>query len=191
MTTEGKNGASHIGVVGGIASGKSTICGVLQRFGFAVISLSDLIVDEARSRGMELATRAQYFQLGDEMRYHRGRDILARLAADEVCRRGWRHFVIEGVRTTGEARFLRSTFPDILLIGVETPLEERLRRVKARSREIDPLDHDLILKNIERENSTNGDGCELLAVMEMTDLRISGELSAAETETSLLSIITR
>src|SRR5205814_9582000 len=136
------------------------------------------------------SNRTDYFEMANSMRRAKGYDVLARLAIRTIKKEEHSCFVIEGLRTREEIGLLRRIFKDIVLVGVCTSLEERLRRVEARRRQIDPMEIQMILKDIDREASDVEEGCQLAAVMEICDIYISGELSLPDTEARILEVIT-
>lgn len=182
----------QVGLVGGIASGKTTIANLLEGLGFTKISLSEFIEDQLAISGVELPDRDEYFRIGIEMRQKGGKDILARLAVKRILKNNLGKFVIEGIRTAEEVTFLRETFRNLLLIGIETEMEERVSRVLRRGREIDTVDHPKLLGHIDREARDELEhGCRLDEVMKMCDTTISGELSLPETRKKCLEILTQ
>lgn len=171
----------HLGLIGGIASGKTTIGNVLLDHGYKVISFSDFIRDEIDARGIKNPTRDDYFEMANEMRRTNSRDILARLAIEKVVKERIDRFVFDGMRNPDEIDFLRRFVRDFILIGVETATEERIRRVQVRLRGIDPTDRQKILGDIDREFfDPSPDGCRLSQVMSLADVFVNGNLSPDE-----------
>lgn len=173
--------APHLGLVGGIASGKSTIGNILIAHGYQVVSLSDFIRDELLACGTKEPTRKDYFEMANEMRRTRSRDILARLAVQKVVAEGIDRFVFDGMRNPEEVDFLRRFVKDFVLIGVETATEERIRRVQIRLRAIDSAEREKILGDIDREFfDPSPDGCRLSQVMSLANLYVNCNLPLDE-----------
>jgi dephospho-CoA kinase/SAM-dependent methyltransferase len=171
----------HLGLIGGIASGKTTIGNILNQHGYTVISFSDFIRDELVSRGVDNPTRNNYFEMANAMRKTHSRDILARLAIQKVVGEGIDRFVFDGMRNPDEIDFLKRFIRDFILIGVETATEERIRRVQVRLRDIDPTDRAKILGDIDREFfDPSPDGCRLSQVMSLSDVFVNGSLTPEE-----------
>lgn len=178
--------APHLGIVGGMASGKTTVGKILEKEGYKVISLSEFIKDELKSKGILKPTREDYFKTANELRQNYSMDILARLATKKIIDEGIEKFVIDGMRNPEEIYFLREFIRDFILIGVETSTEERIRRVQTRLREIDSKDYYRIFGDISREFfDPSSDGCRLGQVMSLTYLYINGDLPVEEIENSI------
>lgn len=178
----------RIGVVGGIASGKTTVSNVLIDHGYGVISLSNFVREELIRRGITAANRNDYFEAANAMRRTHGKDILERLAVEKIARDGIRRFVIDGMRTPEGVDYLRKVFHDLLIIGVETPMEERIRRVMSRLRDIDPTSREAIQYDIAREWSDVPEGCQLGKVMEKCNVFVNGGLPIATNLPQILDI---
>ncbi|MEK7524047.1 MAG: AAA family ATPase [Patescibacteria group bacterium] len=180
---------NHVGVVGGIASGKTTISSTLDEHGYRVISLSDFVRAELLDRGFGATSRDEYFEMANEMRRTHGRDILERLAVEQIARESIQKFAIDGMRTPEGVEYLRKVFRDLLIIGVETPREERIRRVVERLRQIDPVGQKAIEKDMTREWADVPEGCQLGKVMETCDFYVNGGLTIAENRAAVLDLI--
>lgn len=171
----------HLGLIGGIASGKTTIGNVLNQHGYQVISFSDFIRDELTARGVTDPNRGDYFEMANAMRRTHSRDILARLAIQKVVGQGVDRFVFDGMRNPEEIDYLKRFIRDFILIGVETATEERIRRVQVRLRGIDAVDREKILGDIDREFfDPSPDGCRLSQVMSLADVFVNGNLTPEE-----------
>jgi len=169
----------HLGVIGGMASGKTTISEILAARNYNVISLSAFVRAEALARGIEKPTRDDYFNVSNIMRRDYGRDILARLAIKKVIDDRIERFVLDGMRNPEEIDFFRQLIRDFVLIGVETDTEERIRRIQSRLRDIDNKDHQRILGDMDREFfDPSPDGCRLSQVLSLADFYINGNLSS-------------
>ncbi len=176
--------APHLGLIGGIASGKSTAGDIFKQHGYQVVSFSDFIKDELHSHGIMKPTRDDYFGMANQMRRDNSRDILARLAIQKVVMGGIDRFVLDGMRNSEEIDLLRKFVRDFVLIGVETDTEERIRRVQLRMRNIDHTERQRILGDIDREFfDPSPDGCRLSQVMSMADVYVNGNLTLEENRT--------
>lgn len=171
----------HLGLIGGIASGKTTIGKILGSHGYQVISFSDFIRNELLEHGIKDPTRHDYFQMANQMRHDHSKDILARLAIQKVVMQRIDRFAFDGMRNPEEIDFIRRFVRDFILIGVETDTDERIRRVQLRLRNIDHTDRAKILGDIDREFfDPSPDGCRLGQVMSLADVHINGNLTPDE-----------
>ncbi|MDD5773106.1 MAG: dephospho-CoA kinase [bacterium] len=179
----------HIGIAGGIASGKSTICEIISRLNYSIISLSDFIKNEAYVKGIKISDRIDYFTIANLMREEKGNDILAKMAIEKIKRENIERFIIDGIRTTEEVILFRNKFYDFFLIGVEVSLATRLIRIKKRQREIDSNNNYNILNYIEKENSDTDNGCQLIKVMDMCDNIIDGNIPIQKISNNCFKLI--
>jgi dephospho-CoA kinase len=179
----------HIGLVGGIASGKSTICDILAGIGYTSITLSTFVAEEIRANHVTTIDRRTYFQTANELRREKGNDVLCRLAISYITRNNINHFVVDGLRTLDEVRLMRLTFDDFFLIGVRIPLDKRVERVLARRRAIDPDSISDILLDMEREAKDVTEGCQLADVLDICDVSVDGQLPISATKDLLVRLV--
>lgn len=172
-TTE--EGESVYGLIGGIASGKSTAAETFQTEGFEIIELSNFIRAEIEAAGIKLPTRDDYFEFGNAKRKKEGNDAFSNLAISEIERRKLKKTVISGIRTPEDVQRLRQRFPSFKAVAVDTPLETRIKRITDRMRDIDPRDKNKIIADIMREwEDVVEEGCKLKNTIVEADIRIDG-----------------
>lgn len=168
-------GESVYGLIGGIASGKSTASETFKAEGFEIIELSEFIRAEIEAAGIKLPTRDDYFEFGNAKRKKEGNDAFSRLAIAEIERRGLKKTIISGIRTPEDVQKLRQRFPSFKAIAVDTPLDTRIKRITDRMRNIDPKDKDKIIADIMREwEDVVEEGCKLKNTIVEADIRIDG-----------------
>jgi dephospho-CoA kinase len=131
--------AFMLGVTGSFGSGCSTMALALEKYGYKRVSLSSEVRKELTKRRQEgkaptsTATgddRRLLQDIGNELRSDKGSDYWARTAvqnADETT--GIDLAVFDGIRNSHELEFLRTTFPNFILITVWCPLVKRFDRV--------------------------------------------------------------
>lgn len=143
-----------IGVTGYFCSGKDTTAVVLQRKGFSHISLSDMIRDELRRRGLEVSV-ANLTPVGNELRRDFGPGILARRALETMdFARNW---VVTSIRNPAEVETLR-TRPDFVMVFVDASQRVRFERSLVRARPGDPATFEEFVAAEERQmNPAGGD----------------------------------
>ncbi len=127
-----------IGITGTLCSGKGTVTEYLKELGFDAISLSDVLREEAKLRGLTL-TRENLQSLGNEIRTKDGTGALALLALEKM--KGKEKFVIESIRNPGEVEELKKK-KDFYLISLDAPKEIRIDRLLKRNanlRKEDPV----------------------------------------------------
>lgn len=123
-----KNGPKLIGLTGTNGAGKGEAAAFFKSRGYAYTSLSDILREELRERGLE-ATRDNLIRTGNELRAAFGPDILARRAMDRLTG----PTVFDSIRNTREVAYLR-TQEGFILLALDAPLEVRFGRVAARGR---------------------------------------------------------
>jgi dCMP deaminase len=120
-----------IGLSGTNSSGKDTVAEYLQGAGFTVVSLSDILRDEMRKRGIEI-NRENMIETGNLLEEEWGAGSLAKIAIKEYGNK--RKLVISSIRKPAEIDFLKKN-PDFKFIFVDAPIEMRYERILKRKRE--------------------------------------------------------
>ena len=170
-------GFNVIGIVGPIACGKGVVTEYLiKEFGYVSFSLSSLVHEEAKKRGITIFTRTTLQNIGDEMRRVEGDGILAEKAMHEIQAPNSNSnakIIIEGIRNPGEVEYLR-TIPGFYLIAVDSEQEIRYQRVLKRGKIWDPKDWDSFLK-VDRRDERDGEnvnGQQVMKCMGMADITL-------------------
>ncbi len=129
-----------IGVVGQIASGKGVLVKYLvKKFGFFSFSLSSIVHDELKKRGIKEFTRKILQDIGDELRKKEGKGVLAKKALEKIKDQGLsnKNYIIEGIRNPGEVEILKKE-KDFVLIGIKSKRTLRFKRLLKRGKSWDP-----------------------------------------------------
>jgi len=126
-----------IAIVGMPGSGKSVATGVAAREGFPVISMGDVIREEAMLRGLNPSPE-NIGRIMLELRDEEGDDAVARRCIPRIEAEKSNVVIVEGIRSMAEVEAFKRKYPDFILIGVHASPETRLRRLVARGREDDP-----------------------------------------------------
>lgn len=124
-----------IGVAGLNGAGKGEIVKFLESRSFVALSLSDVLREELRRRGLS-ETRERMIELGREVREREGAGALARRAI--AAMRPDRNYVVDSIRHPAEVDALRNAGGRFVLIWVEAREEVRLERIRQRGRAGDP-----------------------------------------------------
>jgi dephospho-CoA kinase len=117
-----------IGLTGTNGAGKGETAAFFKARGYAYASLSDILRDELRARGLE-ATRDNLIRTGNELRMTHGPDVLARRTMEKVSG----PTVIDSIRNTREVAYFRAQ-AGFILLALDAPVEVRFARVRARGR---------------------------------------------------------
>src|SRR5262245_48414419 len=123
-----------VGLTGRNAAGKGLAAEFLKSKGFAFYSLSDVIREEVRRRGLEL-TRDALIATGRELRAHHGTGYLA----EQIFQRlePGMNYVVDSFRHGDEVAVFRKA-SDFHLLAVRASPEVRFERIRKRGRESDP-----------------------------------------------------
>jgi dephospho-CoA kinase len=117
-----------IGLTGTNGAGKGEAAAFFMVRGYAYASLSDILREELRERGLEV-TRDSLIRIGNELRERFGPDVLARRTMAKVAG----PTVIDSIRNAREVATLRA-HGDFVLLALDAPIEVRFGRVAARGR---------------------------------------------------------
>jgi dephospho-CoA kinase len=133
-----KKNKSCIGIVGPIAAGKG-VAGyyLMNKYGFVSFSLSSIIHEEIRNRGIKTFTRSTLQDIGNDLRRRYGNQVLAERAIKTIHFNGLSRIIIEGIRNPGEVRYLKK-LPNFILIAIKAKKEVRFERIKTRAKPWDP-----------------------------------------------------
>jgi dCMP deaminase len=119
-----------IGLTGRNAGGKTTAGDILKARGFYYTSLSDVIREEAKKRGLA-AVRENLIALGSELRERHGPGALAELTVAGM--HSDKNYVVDSIRHPAEVAVLRKAGA-FSLFHIFAPLEARFERSLARDR---------------------------------------------------------
>lgn len=164
-----------LGIVGPIACGKGVVVEhLIKKYGYVSFSLSSLLHDELKKRGITTYTRTTLQDLGDELRKKEGDGVLAKRAIQQlkIQNLGLR-IIIEGIRNPGEVAFLRS-IPGFILIAVDAAQKVRFDRVIKREKPWDPKDWKSFLQVDGRDSADKGNmsGQHVRKCMSIADVHI-------------------
>jgi len=118
-----------VGLTGTNGAGKGEAAAFFMSRGYAYASLSDILREELRGRGLDV-TRDNLIRIGNELRAAFGSDILARRTMARVTG----PTVIDSIRNTREVAHFR-TQEGFVLLAFDAPVELRFVRVAARGRD--------------------------------------------------------
>ncbi|MFQ5930267.1 MAG: deaminase [Acidobacteriota bacterium] len=177
-----------IGLTGRNASGKGEVGQFLKSKGFCVSSLSDVIREEIKGRGLEI-TRERLIEVGKELRSRKGTGVLAQRVLEKIEED--KNYVIDSFRHPEEVQVLKSR-PNFHLLFVDAGSEMRFARIQKRERESDPKTFEEFLALEEREAaSEDWQGQQLLACQELADFRVANNGSLSELHRQLSELLQR
>jgi dephospho-CoA kinase len=172
-----------VGVAGLNASGKSSVCNHLRdAHGFTVLSLSDAIRDELKSRSLE-TTRENLLATGNELRNAHGAGVLAertlaklRLLMAANTSGAPLRFCIDSIRHPGEVAALRQFDGTFRLVAVSCDAAVRFARLQERGRAGDCATLE-DFQRIERAELANPDplGQQVSLVQQLADIQLNND----------------
>lgn len=180
-----------VGVTGFFCSGKDTMAGVLEAKGFAHVSLSDMIREELRRRGMAISVE-NLTPVGNELRRDYGPGILARRALERMdYSRNW---VVTSIRHPAEVEALRAGRPDFVMVFIDASQKTRFERSRMRARPGDPETLEAF-KAAERRQMSARDGDpaaqQLAACRDLADVRIANNGAPATFEKKVVAFLAK
>jgi dephospho-CoA kinase len=137
------------GLTGRMASGKGEAVRILSAYGFAAISLSDIVRAEAAKINPEV-NRGQMQDIGNRLRAEGGPGILGAMVRDRILASSRKRWVIDGIRNPAEVRELKK-INDFFLIGIACDIPTILARMKKRGRATDAVAEMELRGSLERE----------------------------------------
>jgi dCMP deaminase len=139
-----------VGLTGRNAAGKGSAADYLKSKGFAYHSLSDVIREEVKRRGLAL-TRDSLIATGRELRAHFGTGYLAERILERL--EPGQNYVVDSFRHEDEVAVFRKV-SDFHLLAVQAEPQIRFERIRSRGRENDPQTYDAFLE-LEQKESTS------------------------------------
>jgi dCMP deaminase len=167
-----------LGFTGPNASGKGeAIKYLVENKKFTAFSLSDVLREEAKKRGLEPA-RDNLISIGNELRSKEGPGILAGKAIEKI--KNMPQAVIDSIRNPSEIEELRKNLKDFKLVGVTADVKVRFERAKKRGRPGEGATLDEFIKKEEKENSTDEKAQQLNKCFEQADIKIDNSKNIKE-----------
>ncbi|MFO0748737.1 MAG: AAA family ATPase [Myxococcota bacterium] len=175
-----------VGLTGKFAAGKGTVAELLKTQGFAYHSLSDVIREELKARGLA-ESREHLIETGNALRREGGP---AALAMRILPRLGdGRPHIVDSIRNPAEVEVLRQA-PGFFLLGVDADQRVRFQRLVARDRQGDPTTFEQFAALEEREtSSTDPTTQQLRATWELADVLVSNDTTVPDLEAAVMAII--
>ena len=161
-----------IGIGGTNGAGKDTLAQVLvDRFGFLFVSVSDVLRDEARRRGL-LVEREALRTISAQWRRESGLGVLVDRSLEHLTS-SHMGIAIASIRNPGEADRIHELGG--LLIWIDAPAKIRYERIVARGRAAEDaktFEEFVAEENAERSHAGDSATLSLSDVEELADLRI-------------------
>jgi dCMP deaminase len=176
-----------IGLTGSMGCGKGEIVKILEGEGFSYITLSMMVREEARRRGIA-EEREQLMEVGNQMRNDAGAGVLGLRALEKILSSDQDKWVIDGIRNPAEILAIRKC-NNVYIVGVVANKDILVDRILSRARESDSAFRDDVLRKIEREWGLGEpeEGQQVGKCMEMVDFILENEGSLEELKEKFIS----
>jgi dephospho-CoA kinase len=125
-----------IGIVGMPASGKGEFARIAAAMGIPVIVMGDMIRNSVKAAGLE-PNDTNFGTTATRLRRENGMDAIGKLCIPVVLNQSSPLVLIDGIRGDAEVTLFRRSFPQFILIRIDSSFENRLQRVAARGRSDD------------------------------------------------------
>jgi len=154
-----------IAFVGYPLSGKSTAGEVAKELGIPVVTMGDVVREEAINRGLE-PNSENLGRIAAELREKEEMDAIAKRCIPKIRSLG-PVVLVDGIRGIAEVKTFKNAFDDFVLIAIECPIEIRFERAKKRRRGDDATKMEDLIERDRREESWG-----LKEAMEIADFTI-------------------
>jgi len=180
-----------IGLTGPMGSGKTTVVNVLEKLGFRLVTLSDMVREEARRLSIK-EERENLMNVGQSLRRKYGPGILAFRALEKVKSAGGDKWLIDGIRNPAEVEELRKE-PEFILLANTAPEDMIIERIMSRKRSDDTFDETSIRRKLRREwgEGEPPDGQQVGKCVEMADYVFENIMPFDEVEEEFTKLYNR
>jgi dCMP deaminase len=162
-----------IGISGTNGAGKTTTSDYLKKKGFSYYSCSDIIRDILDKNGQE-KTRDNMRILGNKIREEYGTSELAKRLSEKIKANNDEYVIVDSLRHTDEINVFRS-FPNFILLFLESPLEIRYERIRERKREDDFISFEKFKIDEKKEMGITGSNQQLGLCKKVADIIVLNE----------------
>jgi dephospho-CoA kinase len=154
-----------IGLTGLAGSGKDSVAKYLnEKYGFLVLVFSDVLVEEAKKRGIE-PTKMNLSVIGDEFRTAGGNAAIAKKLLEKIDTE--KNYALSGLRSPEEVYAIQNEVLDFNLVYIDSQKNTRFKRRRPE----DPQTEKEFFERDERDIENKGLG----KVIEMADYTIANE----------------
>lgn len=181
-----KNKTWVVGLTGKNASGKGEIGRYLVSLGYQYRSLSDVVRDEVRKRGLD-ASRENLIRIANDLRAHHGAATLADEAASTLAEG---LHVIDSIRNPAEVDRLRLA-GKFLLLGVDADPKVRFARAMKRGRTENAATIEEFIAIENRERTSDPLAQQLDQCLKIADEVVRNDSTLAALEEEVRTVLTR
>jgi len=155
---------------------------ILEKQGFSYITLSQMVREEARNRGVS-EEREQLMEVGNSMRAAEGNGVLAKRALQKIQASDHDKWVVDGIRNPAEIDELRKD-TNVQIVALHADRQLLIDRILKRGRPSDPETAEDVTHRIEREwgKGEPEEGQQMEKCVAKADLIIENEGTLEELE---------
>lgn len=172
-----------MGVAGMPGSGKGVFRRTVQKMGYPVVIMGDVIREEVKRRNLKPTPE----NLGKTMLNLRelgGPAAVAKKCIPKLEQATGNIVVIDGIRSLAEVEEFKKHFPDFILVAIHASPETRYYRLSRRKRSDDPTNWDTFMERDQREL-----GVGMGAVIAAADHTIVNERTVAQLKKKIQQVI--
>ncbi|WP_296885649.1 nucleoside monophosphate kinase [uncultured Methanobrevibacter sp.] len=138
-----------MGVSGLPGSGKGFVSDIATEKGAMIVSMGDIIREEAKKRGESTKETAK------NLRKEHGQYIVAEMTIEKIKKLQEEGFessiLVDGIRSQYEVNLFKKNFDDFIVVSIFANPKLRYERIKSRKREDDTTDYDVFAERDQRE----------------------------------------
>lgn len=177
-----------IGLTGPMASGKSTVVDALKKRNFKHITLSGIVREECRRKGLE-EVRDNLMATGNGLREEFGAGVLGKKALEKIQEEGGEDWIVDGIRNPAEVNELRA-HPHFVLVANTAPENLLISRILSRERADDTLEKEAIKLKLRREMGEGEppEGQQVAQCIELADYVFENVMAMALVEQEFMKL---
>ncbi|WP_296886946.1 nucleoside monophosphate kinase [uncultured Methanobrevibacter sp.] len=138
-----------MGVSGLPGSGKGFVSDIATEKGAMIVSMGDIIREEAKKRGESTKETAK------NLRKEHGQCIVAEMTIEKIKKLQEEGFessiLVDGIRSQYEVNLFKKNFDNFIIVSIFANPKLRFERIKSRKREDDTTDYDVFVERDQRE----------------------------------------
>ena len=172
-----------VGVAGMPGSGKGVFRRTVQKMGYPVVIMGDVVREEVKRRNLKPTPE----NLGKTMLTLRELDgpaVVAKQCIPKLEKATERIVVVDGVRSLAEVEEFKKHFPNFILIAIHASPKARYQRLSRRKRSDDPTNWETFMERDQREL-----GVGMGDVIAAADQTIVNEGTSAQLKTEIRQVM--
>ena len=138
-----------MGVSGLPGSGKGFVSDIATEKGAMIVSMGDIIREEAKKRGESTKETAK------NLRKEHGQYIVAEMTIEKIKKLQEEGFessiLVDGIRSQYEVNLFKKNFNNFIIVSIFANPKLRFERIKSRKREDDTTDYNVFAERDQRE----------------------------------------